>query len=78
MDEYEDSLVMSTYLVAFAITKFSMISTRSAKYDVLVQVVARPNAIDNGDGGHALKEAAAIVDFFSDYFNQTYPLKHTS
>ena len=78
VDEYEVSLVMSSYLVAFAITKFSNITARSAKYDVLVQVVARPDAIANGDGAHALKEAATIVDFFSDYFNQTYPLKHTS
>ena len=78
VDSFEESEIMSTYLVAFAVTQFEKIETRSPKYNVFVQVYARPDAIKNNEGDHALKEAAKIIDYFSDYFNTTYPLKQSS
>ena len=69
---------MSTYLVAFSVSKFKMINTESPKYKVLVEVVARPEAIDNGEGQLALDDGAKVIDYFSDYFDISYPLKKSS
>ena len=66
---------MSTYLVAFVVSDFKSIFKNSPKNNVLIEVAARPEAIDNREGQFALEEAANIIDFFSDYFN---PLKKSS
>ena len=50
----------------------------SPKYQIEIEVYARPEAIDNGEGEYALNEAAEIIDFFSDYFNTSYPLAQSS
>ena len=68
---------MSTYLVAFVVSKFEKINGTTPK-GVLVEVAARPEAILNGEGDYALKEAMTIIDFFADYFNVSYPLKKSS
>ena len=68
---------MSTYLVAFVISNFEMISNTSRK-DVLVEVAGRPDAILNGDGDFALNETMEIIDFYANYFNVSYPLDKSS
>lgn len=74
MDVFEKTLPMSTYLVAFAVTNFESINQTSAKYNIEIEVVARPEAIRNGEGDYGLSEAAKIIDYFVDYFNISYPL----
>lgn len=76
-DEFDESVSMSTYLMAYAITDFKNISMLSTKGKI-IEVAARPNAIDDNDGEFALKQAADIIDFFSDYFNVEYPLDKSS
>ena len=68
---------MSTYLVAFVISNFDTIKNESAT-NVTVEVSARPDPIANGGGDFALNEAIKIIDFFSDYFNLSYPLPKLS
>ena len=74
MDVFEKTLPMSTYLVAFAVTNFESINQTSEKYNIQIEVVARPEAIMNGEGDYGLSEAAKIIDYFVDYFNISYPL----
>ncbi len=69
---------MSTYLVAFVVSNFDMIQTKSPKHNVLIELAARPEAIAKGDGDFGLNEAAKIIDFFSDYFNVQYPMSKSS
>jgi aminopeptidase N len=68
---------MSTYLVAFVISDFTHINKTSVE-DVLIEVAARPEAIENNEGEFALKEAADIIDFFVEYFDTKYPLPKSS
>lgn len=69
---------MSTYLMAFVVSDFKKINKTSPKHNVLIEVSARPQAIDNGEGDFGLDEAAQIIDFFSDYFQTKYPLPKSS
>ena len=78
VDYFNTTVDMSTYLVAFVISDFKLINDISPKSGVLVEVAARPEAIDNGDGDYALGEAMEIIDFFADYFDVPYPLKKSS
>lgn len=75
VDKFEVSVKMSTYLVAYIVSNFKKISMKSPKYGVEIEVAGRPEAIDNGEGDFALKEAAEIIDYYSDYFNISYPLQ---
>jgi len=68
---------MSSYLVAFIVSNNKIINTTSSR-DVLIEVSAKPESIDNNDGDFALGEAAEIIDFFSEYFDIDYPLKKSS
>ena len=69
---------MSTYLLAFSVSNFKVISKTSPKNAVLLEVSARPEAIDNGEGDHALNDGALIIDYFSEYFDTAYPLNKSS
>ena len=69
---------MSTYLMAFVVSNLKTISKKSHKNGVEIEVAARPQAIDNGEGDFGLNEAAEIIDFFSDYFGTDYPLTKSS
>jgi hypothetical protein len=46
---------MSTYLVAFVVSNYKTISKQSDVQNVKIEVAARPNAIDDGEGDFALK-----------------------
>ena len=76
-DLFETTVDMSSYLVAFIISDFKKIATKSAK-GIDIEVAAKPHSIDAGEGEFALSEAAKIIDFFADYFNVPYPLAKSS
>jgi aminopeptidase N len=78
LDTFDVSVPMSTYLVAFVVSNFKFIKQNSTKYGVLVEVAARPNAIDAGHGQFGLDEASKILDYYSDYFETKYPLQKSS
>lgn len=69
---------MSTYLVGFVVSDFTYIEARSPKHQVLTQIVAQKKFIDDGEGALALHEATHTIDFFTDYFNMSYPLDKIS
>lgn len=77
IDYFNRTVPMSTYLVAYVIAEFDVISTITGK-NVSVEVAARPEAINNGEGNFGLEEAAKIIDFFVDYFDVPYPLPKSS
>ncbi len=77
-DRFERTVTMSTYLIAFVVSNFKGIHTHSPKYNIQIDIYARPDAIDNGEGQYALGVASLIIDFFTDYFNVSYPLKKLS
>lgn len=77
VDEYHETVPMSTYLVAFVVSDFTSISNVSQK-GIRLEVAARPQAIANGDAEYALSEACKIMDYFVDYYNVSYPLKKSS
>ena len=78
VDQFEKSERMSTYLVAYVVSNFETIRTKSAKYGVDIAVAGRAQAIKNGDGDFALYEASKIIDFYSDYFGIKYPMAKSS
>lgn len=78
IDTFEKSVPMSTYLVAFVVSNYKTIEKLSPKYNVSIEVMGRPDAIEKGHGDFALDEAARIIDYFSEYFNTTYPIKKSS
>lgn len=65
-DEFEVSVPMSTYLVAFVVCDFKNLA------DGRVSVWARPDAIESAR--YALEVAPKILNFFEKYFNIGYPL----
>ena len=69
---------MSTYLVAFVVSNFDTIKARSPKFNIDIEVVARPEAIRNGEGDFGLIDAGLVLDFFSDYFSLLYPMSKSS
>lgn len=69
---------MSTYLVAYVISEFKTIKKKSKKYNIEVEVAARPEAVENGDCDYALEQSAKIIDYFSDYFGINYPISKSS
>lgn len=76
-ESFNTTVDMSTYLVAFVISDFKVKATNSVK-GVKIEVAAKPQSIDAGEGDFALSEASKIIDFFADYFNVPYPLAKSS
>ena len=76
-DEFEQTEEMSTYLLAFLISNYKLVSGNTQR-GVLVEVAASQEAIQNGEGDFALQEAIKILDFYENYFNVSYPLKKCS
>ena len=70
-DHYQESIQMSTYLVAFVVSKFKFKET-SLDNNVRFRIWARPNYLDQTD--YALDIGPKILEFFESYFNVKYPL----
>nr|AVZ46163.1 Aminopeptidase N [Crocuta crocuta] len=71
--EFETTPVMSTYLLAYIVSEFTHVET-TAPSNVLIQIWARPSAINQGHGDYALKVTGPILDFFAQHYNTSYPL----
>ena len=78
VDNYEKTVFMSTYLVAYVISNFETIPDVSQPNGIDVEVSARPEAIQNGEGDYALLQTKEIIEFFNGYFGVKYPLKKIS
>ncbi|XP_056602424.1 leucyl-cystinyl aminopeptidase isoform X1 [Triplophysa dalaica] len=69
-DEFEKSVVMSTYLVAFVVAEFESVSKNFSKTTVSVYAVP-----DKKDQIHyALDTAGKLLEFYNTFFDIDYPL----
>jgi aminopeptidase N len=76
-DEFEETVPMSTYLVAYVISDFQSIKSKTSR-GIMIEVSAKPQSIDDGEGNFARDEAVKLVDFFEGYFGVNYPLDKSS
>ncbi|XP_056323403.1 LOW QUALITY PROTEIN: endoplasmic reticulum aminopeptidase 1-like [Danio aesculapii] len=73
-DQFDTTVKMSTYLVAFIISDFDSISKKS-QHGVEISVYTVPEKI--GQAEYALDTAVTMLDFYDEYFDIPYPLpKH--
>uniref|UniRef100_A0A8C1N1H0 Aminopeptidase n=1 Tax=Cyprinus carpio TaxID=7962 RepID=A0A8C1N1H0_CYPCA len=70
-DQFDMSVKMSTYLVAYIVSDFLSIS-KTTLHGVQISVYAVPEKIDQAE--FALDAAVKLLDFYDDYFDIPYPL----
>ena len=71
-DHYGESVPMSTYLVAMAISKFEYELAAPAKNNVTFRIWARKSSLDQLS--YAANVGPKMLQFFETYFNVTFPL----
>ena len=71
-DHYEESVPMSTYLLAFVVSDFTFKLSAPTGNDVKFRVFARENAIDQVEYADSI--GAKILKYFEDFFHVPYPL----
>ncbi|NXG48648.1 ERAP1 aminopeptidase, partial [Psilopogon haemacephalus] len=70
-DQFDTTVRMSTYLVAFIVSDFKSISKMSSR-GVKMSVYTVPEKISQAE--YALEAAVKLLDFYEDYFSIAYPL----
>ena len=70
-DEFEETVDMSTYLIAFVVCDFELVSAKTNN-NVTVSVIASREKISQAD--FALDAAVKMLDFYDDFFGLPYPL----
>ncbi|XP_069957724.1 aminopeptidase N isoform X2 [Cherax quadricarinatus] len=70
-DQFQVSVPMSTYLVAFVVSDFAHLNATDIDH-IQFRVWAREEALTQAQ--YALRVGPAILTHFEDYFNQPYPL----
>lgn len=70
-DHFQESVKMSTYLVAFVISKFDFLQTTTDS-GVTFRVWAQPNSLDQLT--YASEGGPKLLTFFEQYFNIPFPL----
>ncbi|XP_023581504.1 aminopeptidase N [Trichechus manatus latirostris] len=72
--EFEPTPRMSTYLLAYIVSEFTSVQKETPN-NVQISIWARPSATTEGHSNYALNVTGPILDFFSQYYNTSYPLK---
>ncbi|KAM8973866.1 aminopeptidase N-like isoform 2-T2 [Pelodytes ibericus] len=73
--EFDTTVKMSTYLVAFIVSQFKSIGDPGNSTTTGVRIWGRKKAIeDEKQGDYALHITKIILDFFVDYYKAPYPL----
>jgi len=70
-DRYQQSVKMSTYLVAFVVSKFKYVET-TRENNVRFRIWSEPNSLEQT--AYADDIGAKILQFFEGYFNIQFPL----
>ncbi|KAL7839275.1 hypothetical protein SRHO_G00259330 [Serrasalmus rhombeus] len=70
-DQFDVTVKMSTYLVAFIVCDFLSIS-KNTEHGIKISVYTVPEKIDQAE--FALDAAVRLLDFYDDYFDIPYPL----
>ncbi|CAG7734317.1 unnamed protein product, partial [Allacma fusca] len=74
-DQYEDTVPMATYLVAFVISDYVFTEATSGLYRLPVRVYGPPHLINEKNGGQFAADASAkVMDTLEVLFNQSYPM----
>lgn len=71
MDEFEESVEMSTYLVAFVICDFANVANYT-KSGIKVSIYAPSKMISQAN--YALRISIKILEYYEDFFGVGYPL----
>jgi len=71
-DRYQQSVKMSTYLVAFVVSKFKFRETTREDNGVRFRIWSEPSSLDQTE--YARDIGPKILKFFEDYFNVKFPL----
>uniref|UniRef100_A0A3B4T8H7 Endoplasmic reticulum aminopeptidase 1b n=1 Tax=Seriola dumerili TaxID=41447 RepID=A0A3B4T8H7_SERDU len=70
-DNFDTTVKMSTYLVAYIVSDFLSVS-KTTQHGVKISIYAVPEKIDQT--AFALDAAVKLLDFYDDYFDIPYPL----
>lgn len=70
-DQFDTSVQMSTYLVAFVVCDFKSVTAKTSS-GVQVSIYAAPEK--RSQAYYALEVAVKMLDFYDEYFNIRYPL----
>jgi len=71
-DHYMESVDMSTYLVAFVVSKFQYRQSEPRQNNVRFRIWSRPDALEQTE--YARDIGPRILEFFENYFNVSFPL----
>ena len=71
-DVYEDSVKMSTYLLAFVVSEFEYRQSIPTSNDVRFRIWSRKEAIDQTE--YAADIGPKILEYYEKYFDVPYPL----
>ncbi|XP_053128379.1 aminopeptidase N [Hemicordylus capensis] len=70
--EFQPTVRMSTYLLAFIVSQFKFLEDYQDA--IQIRIWGRPKAIDEGQGDYALNVTGTILSFFEQHYNTSYPL----
>ncbi|CAF0891242.1 unnamed protein product [Adineta steineri] len=73
LSRFEETPLMSTYLVAFVVTDFECVSDVTST-NITINVCGRPEAILNGEGDFALEVSRKVLPYYEESYNISYPL----
>ncbi|XP_045506733.1 aminopeptidase N-like isoform X2 [Colias croceus] len=71
-DQFEKSVPMSTYLVAFVVSKFAYVDSPPALSTTKFRIWARKDAVDQT--GYAATIGPKVLSYFEKFFNVSFPL----
>jgi len=72
LDEFEDSVPMSTYLVAYMVSDFAYIESDDGDDQVKFRIVVRKDAADQTE--LAKNAGPLVLKYYEDYFDEKFPL----
>lgn len=72
LDEFEESVPMSTYLVAYMISDFSYAEANNRDDEVKFRIIARKDAIYQTE--LAKNAGSLVLKYYEDYFDEKFPL----
>lgn len=78
IDYFSPTPIMSTYLVSFLVSNLKSIGKCTSKHKILMEVVARPEAIQYNEVSYGLDDASKMMDYFIDFFEIPYTLPKSS
>merc|ERR1719266_2949051 len=71
-DVYQRSVKMSTYLVAFVVSKFKFVEAEKRSNGVRFRIWSQPSSVDQTE--YAKEMGPRMLEYFEDFFNVSYPL----